>query len=140
MGSKVERVFQDVTIGDLDRIRLFVRETAAADGRGAAEIEELVVAVYEAAANIVRHSYRNEPGVIKVTVVCSAEMIQVTLLDDGPAFDPTTVPTPDTTLPLEKRPFGGLGVHMMRTFCDELSYRGGLDGGNELILLKRLEP
>lgn len=139
MGREAERIFQDVTIGDLDGIRLFVRETAAADGCEAAAVEELVVAVYEAAANIVRHSYQNEPGRIRVVVLCSDEMIQVTLLDDAPGFDPTTVPTPDTTLPLGERPFGGLGVHMMRTFCDGLSYRGGLGGGNELILWKRIE-
>ncbi len=139
MDIDAERVFHEVTLGDLDEIRLFVRETAITDGCEAAAIDELIVAVNEATANIVRHGYRNEPGEIRVTVVCSDERVKVTLLDNSPGFDPTTVPSPDTTLPLAERPFGGMGVHMMRTFCDELSYRSGSRGGNELILLKRIE-
>jgi anti-sigma regulatory factor (Ser/Thr protein kinase) len=48
------------------------------------------------------------------------------------------VPSPDMTRPLDDRPFGGMGVHIMRPFCDELSYCRDPRGGNELILLKRI--
>jgi serine/threonine-protein kinase RsbW len=139
MNIEAERVFHDVTVSDLGQIRLFVRETVVAYGCDIAAVDELIVAVNEAVANIVRHSYKNGPGEIKVTVVCRRDVVEVMLLDDGPNFDPTTVPTPDTTLRLAERPFGGMGVHMMRTFCDELSYRKVSRGGNELILLKRIE-
>ena len=139
MDIDAERVFHEVTLDDLGQIRRYVRETAVACGCEAAGIDELIVAVNEATANIVRHGYQNEPGEIRVTIVCSDDRVKVTLLDDSPRFDPTTVPSPDTTLPLAERPFGGMGVHMMRTFCDEVSYRSGSRGGNELILLKRIE-
>jgi serine/threonine-protein kinase RsbW len=120
--------------------RHYVRETAVAGACDLAAIGELIVAMNEAISNIVRHGYQNEPGEIKVTIVCSSEWVMVTLLDDCPRFDPTTAPSPDTTLPLAERPFGGMGVHMMRTFCDELSYRRDPRGRNELTLLKRLDP
>jgi serine/threonine-protein kinase RsbW len=137
MDIRAERVFHDVTLGDLGLIRDFVRETAAGGGCKPGAMEELVVAVNEATANIVRHGYHHEAGEIRVTVVCSSEWVKVTLHDACPGFDPTSVPSPDTTLPLDERPFGGMGVHLMRTFCDELSYHRDLGGGNELILLKR---
>ena len=139
MDIEAGRVFHDVTSDNLGQIRHYVRETAVARGCEAAAIDELAVAVNEAVANIVRHSYQNEPGEIKVTVVCSREVVEVMLLDDGPGFDPTTVPSPDTTSSLAERPFGGMGVHIMRTFCDELSYCRDPRGGNELILLKRFD-
>lgn len=132
------RVFHDVTLGDLGQIRNYVRETAVARGCELAAVDELIVAVNEALANIVRHSYQNQPGEIKVTVICSRDVVQVILLDEGPGFDPTKVPSPDTTRPLAERPFGGMGVHMMRNFCDELRYSRHSPGGNELILLKRI--
>jgi anti-sigma regulatory factor (Ser/Thr protein kinase) len=138
MDIRAERVFHNVSLQDLGQIRDFVRETGAAGNCEAAVMEELVVAVNEATANIVRHGYDNDAGEIKVTVICSSEWIKVKLLDACPGFDPTSVPSPDTMLPLEERPFGGMGVHMMRTFCDELSYRRDSGGGNELILLKRI--
>jgi len=137
MEYRAERVFNNVTLGDLDQIRRFVRETAVDGGCEPEALDELIVAVNEATANIVRHGYQKEAGEIRVTVVCSSELVKVTLLDACPVFDPTTVPSPDTTLPLDERPFGGMGVHMMRTFCDEMSYRKDSNGGNELILLKR---
>lgn len=139
MDFETGQIFENVTLADLGRIRRAIRETGTAGGCEPAALDELIVAVNEALANIVRHSYQNEPGNIKVTVVCCKEAVKVILLDNGPDFDPTMVPSPDTTLPLEKRSFGGLGVHMMRDFCDELSYRRDSHGRNELTLLKRLD-
>ena len=43
--------------------------------------------------------------------------------DDGRAFDPLSLPPPDTTLPPERRKAGGLGVHLVRKTMDEGSYR-----------------
>ena len=140
MDIRAGRVFHDVTLDDLGQIRRYVRETAAAGACDLAAIDELIVAMNEAVSNVVRHGYQNETGDIRVTVVCSNEWVKVTLLDDCPGFDPTTVPSPDTTLPLAERPFGGMGVHMMRAFCDELSYRRDSSGGNLLTLIKRFDP
>ena len=139
MDIRAGRVFHDVTLDDLGKIRRYVRETAAAGACDLAAIDELIVAMNEAVSNIVRHGYQNEPGDIRVTVICSIEWVKVTLLDDCHHFDPTSVPSPDTTLPLAERPFGGMGVHMMRSFCDELSYCRDSNGGNELTLLKRID-
>ncbi len=140
MDSAASHVFHDVTVGDLDQIRRYVRETAVAHGADKAALDELIVAVNEAVVNIVRHGYQNEPGEIEVTVVCSKEAVEVILLDYAAGFDPTMVPSADTTLPLVQRPLGGMGVHMMRAFCDQLSYRRDPGGANELTLLKRCHP
>jgi len=139
MDFEAGHIFHDVTLADLGQIRRYVRETTVACGCAPAALDELIVAVNEAVANIIRHGYQNEPGRIKVSIVCAEELIKVLLLDDGPAFDPTTLSSPDTTLPLAQRPFGGLGVHMMRDFCDELNYRSDPRGRNELTLIKRFD-
>ncbi len=140
-----ERVFSEVMLADLLLIRQFVRETALAYTLDTARpdetitaVDELIVAVNEALANIVRHAYQRGPGKIKVTVRCGGGAVAVILLDGGPGFDPTLVPSPDTTLPLAERPFGGMGVHMMRSFCDEVRYRRTGRGENELTLVKQV--
>lgn len=140
MNSGAARVFHEVTVDDLGQIRHYVRDTAVARGAKKAAVDELVVAVNEAVVNIVRHGYQNVPGEIEVTVVCSRGAVEVILLDYAPGFDPTTVPSPDTSLPLVERPRGGMGVHMMRTFCDGLSYRKDPAGANELTMIKRFDP
>lgn len=42
--------------------------------------------------------------------------------DDGPPFDPLTLPPPDVDAPLEEREIGGLGVFLLRELMDEVSY------------------
>jgi serine/threonine-protein kinase RsbW len=136
MNDDVLYVYESVTLADLGAIRRCLRETAVSFGCGSEAAGELVTAVNEALANIVRHGYGDVPGRITMGIERSAQTIAITLLDSAPGFDPTQVPSPDTTLPLAERPFGGMGVHMMRAFCDEIRYSRTPDGENELKLLK----
>jgi serine/threonine-protein kinase RsbW len=135
-----ERVFQQVTLDDLVALRRFVRQTAVAAGFAGPALEELIVAVNEAASNIVRHGFQGQPADITVVVSCETDTVEVTLLDHGPAFDPDDAPRPDTSLPLAQRPFGGLGVQLMRDLCSGLAYRRDPDGRNELRLSKQMQP
>jgi len=61
----------------------------------------------------------------------------IELRDHAPGFDPTRVPPPDLTQPLEEREPGGLGVFLTRHMVDEMRYRALPGGGNELTLIKR---
>ena len=47
--------------------------------------------------------------------------------DDAPHYDPLARPPVDTSLPLEERPIGGLGVHLFKTLAQAARYerRGG---------------
>ncbi len=61
----------------------------------------------------------------------------VEVKDDGKAFDPLKSPEVNTAIPLEEKPVGGLGIHLMRRFMDELAYRRE-SGRNVLTMRKRL--
>ena len=41
----------------------------------------------------------------------------------------------DLSLPLEQRPTGGLGIHLMRSMMDRIHYRRS--GGNNLLRLEK---
>lgn len=49
----------------------------------------------------------------------------------GYPFDPTTVKEPDLTLPVEERPIGGLGLHLLRKLCKKIVYR--FDNGHNIL-------
>lgn len=51
-----------------------------------------------------------------------AQGVLLTVQDDGVAFDPTLVAPPDIEASLEERDIGGLGVHLMHTLMDHVSY------------------
>lgn len=121
---------------DLAEIRQFVEEAAIALGGEQDVVSELVLAANEAVANVILHGYKKQPGYVMIDVARVDNDLEIRIRDLAPKFDPTIVPVPDVTLPLSQRPIGGMGVHFMRTFTDELRYNVTADGQNELTLVK----
>lgn len=62
---------------------------------------------------------------------------EMMVVDDGPEFDPLSVPEPDRALGVEERPIGGLGMALVRRLMDEVKYERR-DGKNRLRLRRRL--
>ena len=118
-------------------IRRFVQETAIALGCDRKAVADMLQAVEEVAANTVVHGYRGQPGDIEVEVSLEKSVLVIRLRDRAILFDPTSVPPPDLTRPLEERRLGGLGVHLARHFTDSMTYRVTDDGRNELTLQRK---
>ena len=123
---------------NLGVIRRFIQETAIALGSDRIAVDDMLQAVEEAAANIVVHGYGGQPGDIEVEVSLEQTMLVVRLRDDAAFFDPTRIPPPDLTRPLEERRLGGLGIHLARYFTDSMTYRVTDDGRNELTLRRKI--
>ena len=124
-------------VAQLATIRAFVEQQARVLDVDASAIYDLVLAVNEVATNIVVHGYRSQPGVIEIELRPLGDAIEIRLRDHATLFDPTRVPTPDLTLPLHKRPLGGMGLHVTRQIMDSMRYRVTPEGGNELMLVKQ---
>lgn len=120
----------------LATIRQFVEKTAKIVCKDPDAVSELVIGLNEAVTNVIVHGYKGQPGLIEIAVESSERRLSVRIRDLAPFFDPTSVASPDVTLPLDERSYGGMGVHMMRAFVDNLVYRAIPSGGNELILEK----
>jgi serine/threonine-protein kinase RsbW len=123
---------------NLATIRRFVQEAMMTLNAEDVVIDDMQAAVDEAAANIIVHGYQGQPGNIEIEVWKEGEALVVRLRDQAPLFDPTTVPPPDLTLPLEERFLGGLGIHLIRHFTDTMTHRVTSEGGNELTLMKKV--
>ena len=129
----------DITLGLGDGMSAFrqqVEQDLLNYGAHADAAADIIIALNEALVNVVRHGYRRQPGRVEMTLWRQADALLIELLDEAPLFDPTSVPTPDITVPLAQRPFGGMGVHMMREFVDELRYQTTVDDRNQLTLVK----
>ena len=51
-------------------------------------------------------------------------LLRVEIVDDGIPFDPfADAPQPDLQAPIEQRPIGGLGVHLVKSLMDSVEYR-----------------
>ena len=121
---------------DLSVIRCFVQEAATALQADPIVIPDVVLAVNEAATNVIVHGYGGQPGIIEIKVGREGNSLVIRLRDQAPPFDPNDVPPPDLALPLEERPFGGMGVYLTKQIMDQVIHLVTPQGGNELTLKK----
>jgi serine/threonine-protein kinase RsbW len=104
--------------------------TASAWARGLAEqagvpharIDAIDLCIVELVTNIVNHSYRGRPGEIRVELGFAPAGAVLTILDQGPAFDPLSVPAPVLADSIEDAQVGGFGIHLVRTSADACEY------------------
>ena len=125
---------------NLEMIRRFVEESTLSLSADEHTAYGLVQAVDECATNIIEHGYRRQSGSIDIEIDQVDETLRIVLRDHAPPFDPTGVPPPDLTRPLEEREPGGLGLYLTRQMVDRWQYRALPDGGNELTLFKQIKP
>jgi anti-sigma regulatory factor (Ser/Thr protein kinase) len=121
-------------------VRQFVRDSLTEAGAGASDVADVVQAVDELVTNVIEHGYGNGPGDIEVTVDSGSGRATIRIVDHAPAYDPTAHAEPLLDLPLERRPLGGMGIHLARTLTDEMRHRILPTGGNEVTLVKTWGP
>ena len=93
--------------------------------------------IEELGLNIINHAYGGESGEFEIIITSEAEALTVEIIDSGPPFNMLKdAPIPDVEAPLDDRPIGGLGIHLVKTMMDELDYKRDFDR-NHLTLVKR---
>jgi sigma-B regulation protein RsbU (phosphoserine phosphatase) len=91
----------------------------------------------ELLSNIISYAYRDEgEHEIEVQMEHLGDRLTVTIADDGVPFNPLGVAPPNTETSLEDRELGGLGIHLVRSLVDELSYQRRIDK-NVVTLVKQ---
>lgn len=84
---------------------------------------QLQVALDEIVANIVSHALPGaQTPAFDVWFRRDGDVIEITVADDGPAFDPLARADPDVTLSLEARQPGGLGIMLVKSLMDDVRY------------------
>ena len=84
----------------------------------------LNLALEEAVVNVMSYAYpEGTKGEVGVEAAADDDRIVFVITDSGKPFDPTKKDEVDTTLPLEERSIGGLGIHLIRQIMDEVKYQ-----------------
>ena len=97
------------------------------------------LAIEELVTNCIKYGYvDSNEHLIDVDMRVTDGRLVVHVTDDGRAFNPLEAAAPDLSLPLEERPVGGLGLHLLRTMSDAMTYERR-DHRNSTTLVKRLE-
>jgi len=129
----------DAAVDRLVDVRRFVRDVAPGLGADDRAVHDLVQAVDEWVTNVIVHGYRGAGGPIEVELTRAGSDVVARIRDAAPAFDPDTAPTFDPSLPLERRPFGRMGIHLIRELSDRFEHRPRPGGGNEIAIYRTVD-
>jgi len=91
----------------------------------------------EVVANIFSYAFTDKATHrVEIQLQVHSDTIILVVTDDGLPFDPTKNMAPDITLPLDKRPIGGLGIHLIKSFTQDVAYQY-INKRNVLTLTKK---
>ena len=91
--------------------------------------------------NISSYAYQPETGSVRITMEAVGNPYPVKLVfsfsDSGRPFDPLSHDRPDVDAPLDEREIGGLGIFLVTTTMDDVTYEYR-DGRNILTMAKKI--
>ncbi len=122
---------------ELGSIREQVRRTLAKVGCDDSAIGQIVLAIDEACANVIRHGYGGDnTQPIALRIERDEDQLIFKLHDKAPTVDPEAIQSRD----LEDYRPGGLGVHFIDSVMDSRRYAAQTDEpGNLLIMTRRID-
>lgn len=120
---------------NLEELFTFVEQALTSLNMPASGRDKMMMALDEALTNVVLYAYPEDcRGTVGIHLSRAGNTITAEVVDHGKPFDPTAHPAPDITLPIEQRPIGGLGIHLMRNLVTSLRYYRD-QGRNHLVLI-----
>lgn len=107
---------------DLDTLADWVQEVVTGVPLADRDAFRFELAVTEAATNIISYAFKRGGSRASVCARCTRTLLRVELEDDGSPFDPLLVPAREIPDTLAEAEVGGLGIKLIRGYCDQLGY------------------
>lgn len=121
-------------LSDVHAVARRVEEFGDAHGLPGPKVYVINLALDELITNVVSYGFAGVPEPeIRITLRMQGDALVLIMEDNGQPFDPTREVPTDVTSPLAERPIGGLGLHLVKSFADRLSYEFA-DGRNRVIV------
>ena len=96
----------------------------------------LNLALEEAVSNVIMYAYpEGTEGMVDVDAVVDGKQVTFVITDSGKPFDPTAKEEVNINTGMAERPIGGLGIHLVRTIMDTVSYER--KGENNILTITK---
>lgn len=108
---------------NLSDVRDFITGHAESYGFKPNQIDDIRLAVDEAVTNIIKHAYQGDTSQeINITLKLNNEQLCILLTDTGNTFEFEAYQLPDIKKQIEKKKRGGMGVYLIHSLMDNVSY------------------
>lgn len=134
----MEQLTIEATVDNLPRVIEFIIGSLEELNCKPKILLQMELVIEELFVNVAHYAYRPDVGeciVQKQIETSPSRSITITLIDSGIPYNPLEHEDPDTSLGVEEREIGGLGIFLVKKNVDEISYVYK-DGQNILRLKK----
>lgn len=135
----MEKVFDlsvKASLENLQVIRQYIDQVGALLGVNEKALGDLRLAVDEAVTNVILHGYGDLDGKVELHMEGDGDTVIIRIRDQAKTFDSSHVNEPQLDTALKDRPFGGMGIFLIKKMTDEAEFLPLPGGGNEIRLVK----
>ena len=134
-----EKITLSCDLKRVPELNAFIESVAEKLGADATVTGQLQLAVEEIVVNVMNYAYpEGKKGFVTIKVMSDGHQLRIVVIDSGVPFDPTLREKADTTLSVEERPIGGLGIFLVRELMDTINYER-VDNRNILMMIKTIQ-
>ena len=127
-------------IEELARISAAVDELAESEGWPPALTFRVNLVLEEFGINVINYAHKEGVHDFEITLLSEPDTLTIEITDDGVPFNPLKdKPVPDTSAPMEERPIGGLGLHLVRTMTEEIRYKRDNSKNHSILVMRKVE-
>ncbi len=122
--------------GELAALREKLKEFCESQSLTQSGIFAVMLSLDELVTNIISYAWEDRlDHSISIRARCGDGFVEIEVEDDGKPFNPLEYAPPDLASPIEERHIGGLGIHLIQTYMDEISYKR--EGGVNCLLMRK---
>lgn len=87
-------------------------------------VMQMELVIEEIFVNVSSYAYRPDVGDVTICLDFTEEpaSVEITFIDSGRPYNPLEKDDPDTTLGIDEREIGGLGIFLVKKNVDEIAY------------------
>ena len=135
--KKLDELELEATVANLPKVLGFIDGHLEEAGCPIRVMMQIDMAAEEIFVNIANYAYAPGKGMAKIRVDVTEDPLGVviTFIDRGVMYDPLAKEDPDVTLSAEERKIGGLGIFLVKSTMDDITYE--YSNGQNILKLKK---
>ena len=133
----MKKITVDATVDNLQQVIDFATEQLEERDCPMKVVMQMELVIEEIFVNISSYAYHPEIGAATFCVEFEENppAVLMTFIDGGKPYNPLEKTDPDTTLDIDERDVGGLGIFLVKKNVDEISYK--FDDGKNILSMKK---
>lgn len=135
--SGIKKLTVDAKKENLETVINFVDSYLESAGCPMKAQMQIDLSVEEIFVNIASYAYSDEGGKADIFIYSENDEIVIKFADSGIKYNPLDKPDPDTSLSVEERQIGGLGIFLVKKNMDSVEYEY-TDNQNILTVKKKI--